>query len=78
MFTCFLLCIIYRHTHKQEHNKANLNLHSNDIALLEAPLKSAQSLAYLLSGKDKTIQTLRPTHGLDLSLIGVLGGGIAE
>ena len=76
--TCFLHCIRYHHTHTHEH-KSNLKLQSkNNTALLVAPIESAQSLLYSLSGKDTTAQTLRLTHRLDLRLIGVLSGAIAE
>ena len=73
----FIIAIRHRYKHKQEH-KPNLKLHSNNTALLVAPLFSAQSLPNSLSGKDTVIQTLRPTHRLDLRLVDVLGGGTAE
>ena len=64
------------HTHE---HKSNLKFRSkNKTALLVAPIESAQSLVYSLSGKDTTTQTLRLTHRLDLRLNDVLGNAIAE
>ena len=51
---------------------------NNNAAPLIASIQSAQNLPYLLSGKDTTMQTLRLSHKLDLRLIGVSGGAIAE
>ena len=74
----FFIFIRYRHTPKKTRNQFEVAL-SNSTALLAAPLQSsAQSLPNSLSGKDITMQTLRLAHRLNLRLIDVLGGGIAE
>ena len=73
----FFFIFRYQQTRKEEH-KVNLKSLSNNTVLLVAPRQSAQSLPNPLSGKSITMQTLRHTHRLDLRLVGVLGGGIAE
>ena len=65
------------HTHKKK--KANLKFHSNNTAVLVAPLQSVLSLPNYPSGKNTTMQTLRLIHNrLDLRLIGVSGGAIVK
>ena len=76
LLVSFFVSDITTHTHE---HKSNLKLQSkNNTALLVAPIESAQSLLYSLSGKDTTTQTLRLTHRLDLRLIDALGSAITE
>lgn len=68
-----------RHTHTIKKHKVNLKFHSNSKAALVATTQSALSLPNYPSRKDTTImQTSWLTHRMDLKLIGISGGVIAE
>ena len=73
-FVSFFIIFRYREIiHKQEH-QLNLKLDSNNTALPVAPLQPAQSVLYLLPGKNTTLRTLWLTQRPNLRLVGVLGG----
>ena len=74
-----LLLDIATHSKQHEITRSQFKVAlSNNTTLLVDLLQSVQNSPNLLSGKETTMQTLRLTHGLDLRLIGVLGGDIAE